>query len=422
MAAEHMIDVEVLTPEGEVFAGEARQVSTRTEVGEIGILANHTPLLAALRPTELRLKLSDSETRRYAQAHGWLQVFGNRARLLVEEAIAPEDLDAGALKEQLSDAERRLGEAEEGTAEHARAEKDRDRAEAFLARVEPGSEPGRRRPLHRWPADGRNDLTRPWPEAAATARPPERRRDPIAGTSMSDELVALAKRLIGYETSEPEAITEAAGFVKGWLEARGIEAEHDLVRGLPVIRAEVGPASGADGRARGPHRRRPRPARAVRAAARRRPALRPRRLRHEGGAGGDDGRDRGDAGLRTRVRVRLGVVGDEESEEGSERGCDHLVDSRLRRRLRDHRRADRSAHRDRGQGRAGAAARGRPAGRPTAPPRGSATTPFWARSTFSAVSSRYRLPGTARSCSTAPRSTWEGSWAATLSTRCPTDA
>ncbi|HVO53449.1 MAG TPA: ATP synthase F1 subunit epsilon [Solirubrobacterales bacterium] len=133
MAAEHNIDVEVLTPEGEVFAGEARQVSTRTEVGEIGILANHTPLLAALRPTELRLKISDTETRRWAQAHGWLQVYGNRARLLIEEAIPPDDLDAGALKEQLADAERRLGESEEGTAEHARAEKDRDRAEAFLS-------------------------------------------------------------------------------------------------------------------------------------------------------------------------------------------------------------------------------------------------------------------------------------------------
>lgn len=133
MAAEHMIDVEVLTPEGQVFAGEARQVSTRTEVGEIGVLANHTPLLAALRPTELRLRISDSEIRRYAQAHGWLSVFGNRARLLLEEAIAPEDLDAGVLREQLSDAEQRLGESEEGTAEHARAEKDRDRAEAFLS-------------------------------------------------------------------------------------------------------------------------------------------------------------------------------------------------------------------------------------------------------------------------------------------------
>ena len=127
-----MVDVEVLTPEGEVFNGEARQVSTRTEVGEIGILANHAPLLAALRPTELRLRVSDSETMRWAQAHGWLQVFGNRARLLVEEAIPPEDLDAGTLKEQLADAERRLSESAEDSADHARAEKDRDRAEAFL--------------------------------------------------------------------------------------------------------------------------------------------------------------------------------------------------------------------------------------------------------------------------------------------------
>ncbi|HUB98717.1 MAG TPA: ATP synthase F1 subunit epsilon [Solirubrobacterales bacterium] len=133
MAAEHMIDVEVLTPEGEVFNGEARQVSTRTEAGEIGVLANHTPLLAALRPTELRLKLSDSETKTYAQAHGWLQVYGNRARLLLEEAIPPENLDAGALKEQLADAEQRLSESDEDSAEHARAKKDKDRAEAFLS-------------------------------------------------------------------------------------------------------------------------------------------------------------------------------------------------------------------------------------------------------------------------------------------------
>jgi len=133
MAAEHMVDVEVLTPEGEVFRGEARQVSTRTGVGELGILANHAPLLASLRPAELRLHLSDTETKRYAQAHGWLQVFGNHAKLLVEEAIAPEDLDAATLKEQLADAKQRLAESEEGSGKRARAEKDRERAEAFLA-------------------------------------------------------------------------------------------------------------------------------------------------------------------------------------------------------------------------------------------------------------------------------------------------
>jgi F-type H+-transporting ATPase subunit epsilon len=133
VAAEHMVDVEVLTPEGEVWSGEARQVSTRTEVGELGILANHAPVLAALRPTELRLLISDSETKRYAQAHGWLQVYANRARLLLEEAIDPEDLDPGTLKEQLADAEQRLSESEDGSAERNRAQKDRDRAEAFLS-------------------------------------------------------------------------------------------------------------------------------------------------------------------------------------------------------------------------------------------------------------------------------------------------
>jgi len=133
MAGESKFEVEVLTPEGEVFSGEASQVSTRTAGGEIGILANHAPLLAALRPAELRLHQGGGEIVRYAQAHGWLQVFGNRTRLLVEEAISPEELDAGTLKEQLADAEQRLGEAEEGSGAESRAAKDRDRAEAFLA-------------------------------------------------------------------------------------------------------------------------------------------------------------------------------------------------------------------------------------------------------------------------------------------------
>ena len=66
--AEHTLHAEVLTPEGKVFEGEVRQLSTRTAVGEIGILANHVPVLARLRPTELRLHVSEGETQRYAQA------------------------------------------------------------------------------------------------------------------------------------------------------------------------------------------------------------------------------------------------------------------------------------------------------------------------------------------------------------------
>ena len=136
MAGETKFEVEVLTPEGEVFNGEVSQVSTRTAGGEIGILANHAPLLAALKPAELRLYTGEGEPQRYAQAHGWLQVFGNHARLLIEEAINPEELDTASLKEQLADAEQRFAESEEGSGARTRATKDRDRAEAFLAIAE----------------------------------------------------------------------------------------------------------------------------------------------------------------------------------------------------------------------------------------------------------------------------------------------
>ncbi len=142
---------------------------------------------------------------------------------------------------------------------------------------------------------------------------------------MSDELVALAKRLISYETSEPESINEAAGFVKGWLEARGIEAEHDQVRGLPVLRAEVGPQTAPTVVLEGHIDVVPG------LAGQFEPRVEGDRLY---GRGAYDMKGALAAMMvvtaamrdQDRVRVRFGMVGDEESEEGDERGCDHLVD------------------------------------------------------------------------------------------------
>jgi F-type H+-transporting ATPase subunit epsilon len=129
---EHNVNVRVMTPEGEVFTGEVQQLSTRTAVGEIGILANHVPVLARLRPTELRLHMPDGEVRRWAQAEGWLQVFANRATVLVGEAIPPENLDQGELRNRIEDAEGRMRDAEEGSGAYDQAERDKERAEAFL--------------------------------------------------------------------------------------------------------------------------------------------------------------------------------------------------------------------------------------------------------------------------------------------------
>jgi F-type H+-transporting ATPase subunit epsilon len=128
--------VEILTPEGEVFNDEVEQVSTRTSLGQIGILANHAPVLATLDPTELRLYRTESEIVRFAQAEGYLQVGGNHVMLLVEEAIAPESLDAAQLRERLQEAERELDAAGDDSEKRRVAERDKRRAQAFLAIAE----------------------------------------------------------------------------------------------------------------------------------------------------------------------------------------------------------------------------------------------------------------------------------------------
>jgi F-type H+-transporting ATPase subunit epsilon len=124
--------VEVLTPEGEAFNDEVEMVSTRTSVGSIGILANHAPLLGMLDPTELRLYKSESDVVRYAQGEGFLQVYGNRVLLLVDEIFEVDELNSGDLEERLSRAESELEKAEEGSEERRAAERDKRRYEAFL--------------------------------------------------------------------------------------------------------------------------------------------------------------------------------------------------------------------------------------------------------------------------------------------------
>jgi F-type H+-transporting ATPase subunit epsilon len=124
--------VEVLTPEGQVFADEVEMVSTRTTTGSIGVLARHAPLMAILEPTELRLYKSESDVVRFAQGEGYLQVVDNSALVLVEEAIPPEDIDRAAFEARLKEARDAAERAEEDSEERARAEREVRRYEAFL--------------------------------------------------------------------------------------------------------------------------------------------------------------------------------------------------------------------------------------------------------------------------------------------------
>jgi F-type H+-transporting ATPase subunit epsilon len=132
-------DVEVLTPEGAIFHEQVEMLSTRTEVGSIGVLANHTPLLAMLRPTELRLYRSETDIVRFAQGEGYIQVGENHALVLVEDAIRPEDLDVADLREKLARAQAEAAQAADGSEAQRRAQRDQTRWEAFLRVAEPSA-------------------------------------------------------------------------------------------------------------------------------------------------------------------------------------------------------------------------------------------------------------------------------------------
>jgi F-type H+-transporting ATPase subunit epsilon len=124
--------VEVLTPEGEVFNDEVEMVSTRTTVGSIGVLAHHQPLLGMLEPTELRLYRSESDVERFAQGEGYIQVGPEGVLVLVEEALAPDQLDTADLQERVRKAERSAEQAEDGSEEQRRCLRDKRRWETFL--------------------------------------------------------------------------------------------------------------------------------------------------------------------------------------------------------------------------------------------------------------------------------------------------
>ncbi len=86
--------VELITPEGIVFSGDAERVVVPGAAGELGILANHAPLISLLEPGETRVTDAEGTVRRYATDDGFVQVRKNQTLVLVGEAVDAESIDA----------------------------------------------------------------------------------------------------------------------------------------------------------------------------------------------------------------------------------------------------------------------------------------------------------------------------------------
>jgi len=118
-------DVYLVTPERELWSGQATMVVARGTEGEVGILAGHTPMLIELAISPLFIDTEDQGRVAAAVDGGFLHVVSSgmetRVDILAEYAELKAEIDMELARSQKEDAERRLAEHEDGSAEADKA-------------------------------------------------------------------------------------------------------------------------------------------------------------------------------------------------------------------------------------------------------------------------------------------------------------
>ena len=93
------IHVDVVSAEESIFSGLAEFVVLPGEVGELGILPGHMPLMTRIKPGAVRVKLQDGREELIFVAGGILEVQPNRVTVLADTAIRGHDLDEAKAEE-----------------------------------------------------------------------------------------------------------------------------------------------------------------------------------------------------------------------------------------------------------------------------------------------------------------------------------
>ncbi|MFT5121867.1 MAG: F-type H+-transporting ATPase subunit epsilon [Candidatus Omnitrophota bacterium] len=86
----------IVTPEGNVFDGQVEYVSAMGIVGSLGILANHAPMICALKAGAVMVR--GSETIHYAASEGTLEVRPDKKVVLLLDYAHPCDTAEAAAK------------------------------------------------------------------------------------------------------------------------------------------------------------------------------------------------------------------------------------------------------------------------------------------------------------------------------------
>ena len=104
--------LQIVTPDGGFFDGEAECVSVRTIDGEAAVLGNHIPYVTALGTGEARVVV-DGQTRRAAASGGMLAVTPGHVRVVATTFEWAEDIDVERAKRAKEDAEQRIQNAKD---------------------------------------------------------------------------------------------------------------------------------------------------------------------------------------------------------------------------------------------------------------------------------------------------------------------
>jgi len=92
------IKVDVVSAEGEIFSGSANRVFAPAEMGDVGILPRHAPMLSKLKPGEVLVEM-DGEDQHIFVSGGILEVQPSGVTVLADTAIRANDLDEAAAEE-----------------------------------------------------------------------------------------------------------------------------------------------------------------------------------------------------------------------------------------------------------------------------------------------------------------------------------